>query len=293
MSIVCDNVLILERFYLFKKNPENHKPPLILKKFLRDIKDREMKNPMSRQAGKSNYNNQWKKGNNGIKRNWLMAKKFKQTESERLCSQFKGILNKLNKNNFDKLMKELFDLDIKSEEQLSELVNTIFKKATEESSFCSMYSELCLKLMPYCVEENGQKKRFINMLMNLIQKNFKICINFNNNEELKQSEFTSKAQMLGCITFIGELYNNGLIPGRIICGDKEICGCLDLLWKSVEEKKLFMIDCICQFLSTIRDKLSVKCKAKKKEIVNKLTKLKGSEKIELREKFIILDTLSK
>jgi len=268
-------------FYKYKTISETQSIPSSLLDFVNMIKDKEIRTQQTR-------NRNWKRVNSGIERNWLIAKKFSQTDTERLCSQYRSILNKINKENFQNLVDELLELDIESGYQLSLLVDVIFKKAVSESSFCELYSKLCLKLISYYIEpndENEYKDRiyFRTFLLNKAQEHFEKCVSFKNEKELDESKsiFRTKKNILGCITFLGELYNNGILTNNIISA------CFTLMWLNVKQNKLYLMDSLCTLITIVGKKYHKKCPQKEKNIFNNIISLKDS--VNIREKFTIMD----
>ena len=61
---------------------------------------------------KFNKMNNWKRPDQRQTDNWLILNKFKQSDSDKLYSQFRSILNKLSDSNFDAMAKEITDLEI-------------------------------------------------------------------------------------------------------------------------------------------------------------------------------------
>lgn len=269
----------ISEFYAHKHAKGNKVFPEELKPYLLVVKEKEIKN----QHNFSNKHSNWKRVHSGVKRNWLIEKKFKQTATERLCSQYRSILNKINKNNFSQLIDELLKLDITNKSQLSNLTDEIFKKSFQEPSFCGIYAIMCTKLMSYYVIDDGKKILFREILMNKLQNKFEQCTQFKDEEELKNGEFMSTKFVDGFITFLGELYNRNVITKGIISG------CLDLLWIRIQN--YHVLECMCKLLEVVLNKLRHDHPKKCSDIFNKLESIKS--KVTLQQKFAIMDLTDK
>jgi hypothetical protein len=64
-------------------------------------------------------------------------------EEERRQRAFKGVLNKLTPDNFDRLAGSIIDVGITSAATLTGLMDQVFDKALMEPHFCELYSQLC------------------------------------------------------------------------------------------------------------------------------------------------------
>lgn len=60
--------------------------------------------------------------------------------------QIRSLLNKLTLEKFDKIFKQIVDIDISSVEVLRGVVDEVFEKTLFEPKFASMYAELCRRL---------------------------------------------------------------------------------------------------------------------------------------------------
>eukprot|EP00955_Chlamydomonas_euryale_P032721 344112-Chlamydomonas_euryale.AAC.3 len=67
-------------------------------------------------------------------------------EEEKKQKQFKGILNKLTIDNFEKLSVRILEVGIVERKTLEGLISQVFDKALTETSFCEMYAQLCQRL---------------------------------------------------------------------------------------------------------------------------------------------------
>ena len=55
----------------------------------------------------------------------------------------KAILNKVTPQTYDKLLKQLEELELTSDQRLEGMITIIFGKAVDEPSFCSLYANIC------------------------------------------------------------------------------------------------------------------------------------------------------
>ena len=69
---------------------------------------------------------------------------------------FTSILNKLSRDNFNKLVVDLVKYDIKSQEMLTAIISTVFDKALEDVKYQDIYADLC-KLLGERAQEWSQK----------------------------------------------------------------------------------------------------------------------------------------
>lgn len=215
------------------------------------------------------------------KNKWLEAKK-NQTTDEKLYSNIISILNKLTESNFDSLYEELISLDIKSNEHMKVLVNSIFKKAITETNFNAIYAKLCSKMVSYYIKNTNGQIIFRKILVNKCQMMFEECISL---DELNKStsNFRFKDEVLGCIRFIGELYNVSLLT------DKIIYSCYMILLSKIDLNKLYIIESICTIITTTADKFSKDCNNIMKKYFKELKTLSKSDKIDKKEKFMLMD----
>jgi translation initiation factor 4G len=239
----------------------------------------------------SGPNNAWRKESPSA--NWLLQNKLKQTEDDKLTSEFRGILNKLSSSNFNELAKEIVTLDIKKKEHLIILVDAIFMKAITESKFADMYAKLSKELASYYIEEGSDEENkesqniyFRELLINKCQIMFNDIVSISgNNENGDNITPRTKEQILGCITFIGELYNQELLT------DKIIFSCFRILFVKVGTGKEHIIDSLCVLIKTVGKNFSTRCKKESTICYDKFVTLKDSKNIPNKDKFNIMDVL--
>ncbi len=272
--------LTLEEFMKYKDVNESMLPNL------RDVANN-MNFKVRAKRSINGQQNAWRK--DAPSNSWMLQNKLKQTEDDKLESEFRGILNKLSNGNFNELAKELVSLDIKKKEQLVSLVNSIFMKAITEPKFCDMYAKLSKELASYYIEEGSdnqqdcQKVYFRELLINKCQMMFTESISIS--KDMNNTALKTKEQVIGCITFIGELYNNELLT------DKVIFSCFKILFVKVGTSKEYIIDSLCTLIKIVGKNFSVRCKEESKMCYVKFTALKDSKDISMKDKFSIMDVL--
>lgn len=215
--------------------------------------------------------------------NWLINNKFKQTDDEKLFSQFRSILNKLSNSNFDELAKELISLEINKQIYLAKLAELIFNKAIIEPKFSIMYAKLAKNLSGYYVEEDGKVYHFRELLIDRCQMMFNECVSFD--PALVNKVLVTKETAIGCMTFIGELYNCELLTNKIINS------CFLLLLMKADQNKFYIIDCICILMKVVGDNFNNKCKNESKIIFDKLLNMIKSNNLPNKDKFALMDLI--
>ena len=85
-----------------------------------------------------------------------------QIKTQALLKRLRSILNKLTPQNFQKLMKQVTELPIDTEERLKGAIDLIFEKAILEPSFSVAYANMCRCLM-------GVSVVFVFVFFNLLQ----------------------------------------------------------------------------------------------------------------------------
>ena len=249
-------------------------------------------------------------------------KRFAVTEDnldEATLRSIRALLNKLSQENFDALKAEMFAMPIRSQQLLHDIVELFFEKAVDEPLFGPTYAKFCHaihKEIPgeyaTMTPEGEEKSERIGDLFRraLLTK----CeISFTNKEhraevltpemkaemtpeqleEYDYNRLRMKRQMLGIMTFIGELYKERLLKGHIMHA------CLRMLLEDPDEQDL---ECVCNLLRTVGRQLdtsepSDKAQKGVKEHIARLQAILAGEKkpssrirfmvegiIELREK---------
>lgn len=220
--------------------------------------------------------------------NWLISRKFNQDEDERLYSEFRSVLNKLSDSNYNQLLEKLIDLNIEKKEHLVNLTEIIFDKAKIEKKYASIYARLSRDLASYYVESNGKRIHFRELLINKCQEVFEEAVSLN--DELDQpgatsASFNFKEEVIGFISFIGELYNNKLLTENIVNG------CFLLIFMKATLKKPYIIDIMCTFMNVVGKNFFTTSPKKATECLEMIKNIKNSPNITNKEKYMIMDTL--
>lgn len=85
---------------------------------------------------------------------WKPKKRQDLSEEDRnelddLVKKVRSIVNKITPEKFDKLMGQVKDLKIDTQEKLEGVINLIFIKAIDEPSFSHVYAKMCHELSTY------------------------------------------------------------------------------------------------------------------------------------------------
>ena len=261
--------LSLDEFMKYKKNNVEMLPPIL-----------EFYNINKNKFQRIQTNNPWRKFEQKSNDNWLIANKFNQNDDDKLYSQVRSILNKLSDSNFDSLAKELINLDISKQHHLSKLVELIFNKAILERKFSVMYAKLAKELEPYYIKENetGKNIFFRELLINRCQLMFNNFVT-----DAKSDENIPKELALGCMTFIGELYNCEILTNRVINN------CFALLMMKTDNNKPLIVDCICILMKSVGKNFNDKCNSDCKKIFERLDKLSQLNLLSNKDRFAIMD----
>jgi translation initiation factor 4G len=252
----------------------------------------------------------WKKVQPKLAENWLLKQKHNQNDDEKLYSEMRKLLNKLTDSTFNKLAHEIINLEIDKEEHLKTLVNFIFTKAITEPRYASVYANLCTELAPHYItitnddiddnddnddndnddtDENDNTKQiyFRELLINKCQQMFMEGISMDREIEDTEDEtvFRFKEHVIGCMIFIGELFNHSLLTIRIIHS------CFVQLFISTNLNKAYSIECLCTLTRTTGLKFSKVAPKLLNDCINKIKELKDSKNLSTRYKFTLMDIL--
>ena len=225
----------------------------------------------------------WRKLETTHEDNWLVVKKFSQSDDDKLYAQFRSILNKLSESNFNDLAKELTSLEISRQDHLAKLVELIFNKAIIEAKFSIMYAKLSKELSSYCIKEDDKVSYFRELLINRCQIMFNDCISYD--PSIPNKTLITKEMAIGCMTFIGELYNYELLTNTIINS------CFLLLLVRAEQKKSYITDSIFSLMKVVGNNFNTKCKAELKVVFDKIDKLIKSNKLPMRDTCILANLM--
>ncbi|CAF4233647.1 unnamed protein product [Rotaria sp. Silwood2] len=191
-----------------------------------------------------------------------------------------SILNKVTPQTYDKLLKQLDELELDRYERLDGMITNIFSKAVDEPKFSFLYAKLCQYFQRKQVtvpDENGQRltHSFRQLLLTRCQKEFendyrqeigyekrKIEVEAITDEKVQKEESEkleenlakAKRKKLGNIFFIGELFKLQMLTDTIMYD------CIDYLLKDKTDEE--SLECLCKLLNTIGKELDVKTSEK-------------------------------
>lgn len=176
------------------------------------------------------------------------------TSIEAKARTFRGILNKITPEMFDKLVAKLLQVPVENPETLAALVDIIANVAVRELKFCGMYATLCSQIaMSFKferVDDDGTKYpiTFRSIILNKCQSLFSertavqpIPADVTDPEQRQEWEIREnkkRQHLLGLVKFIAELANQSVLAMSII---PQI---LDILWKAqlgYEDLELYTI----------------------------------------------------
>ena len=108
---------------------------------------------------------------------------------------------------------------------------------------------------------------------------FNDCISYD--PTVPNKTLITKDMAIGCMTFIGELYNHELLTNTIINS------CFLLLLVRAEQKKSYTTDCIFSLMKVGGNNFNTKCKNEAKVVFEKIDKLIKSNKLPMRDVCIL------
>jgi hypothetical protein len=80
---------------------------------------------------------------NQSKNPYKPADQNRMDANNKFLRDVKSILNKITPQKYDKLLKQLDELELNHFERLESMIDSIFSKAVEEPSFCFLYAKIC------------------------------------------------------------------------------------------------------------------------------------------------------
>ncbi|KFD57976.1 hypothetical protein M513_01209 [Trichuris suis] len=256
-------------------------------------------------------NVQLQKSENAWKPNWKRPRELSadSLQTQELYNNVRNVLNKLTPKNLTD-MTEQFNEHITSadtDERMTGVVDIFFEKALSEPNYCNLYSQLCKST--YAAADQKKVRQFKTILLKRCQSEFENMgraieerkkreeevENATSEEEkarmaIELEDFLSyqKRRRTGNISFIGELYKEGLLSVRIMMG------CVGNLHRpGVDE----FMECLCKLLTKIGYYLENGPYKACEEDLNKIDKLFASLPVlagmstSSRIKFMILDLI--
>ena len=246
---------------------------------------------------KTNPDKEYRKGRTSykhkgqqMKKSWIIIKQIDGKEHICIKDKIMSMLNKLSNKNFDEISKQIMNINVENRQQLEEMVHVIFIKTIREKGFSEMYTRLCKILIGCYVEDNGKKYYFRELLLNHCQMMFEQSTSTtltDTHVDDKEKLFKLKDNILGCIRFIGELYNHGMIT------DKIIYSCFVSMNVKVKSSYLYIIDSLCLLLEIVGTKLFSQNYSFGKRCIEMLVEIKNTPTLPSAYKFVIMDLFDK
>lgn len=172
----------------------------------------------------------------------------KQSQEEKVVGEIKSILNKLTREKYDALSKQLFAL-ISERQHVECVAREVFDKATTQHTFIEMYADLCAELESGAkagVFKNGEN--FKRVLLDQCQRSFELYLkrpagldDLTGDEHMEEL-VKYKTRMLGNMKFVGALLRRKMLSPKIIFL------CTDELLRLRSEETL---ETVCAFLGAV------------------------------------------
>ncbi|XP_057324764.1 uncharacterized protein LOC130667298 [Microplitis mediator] len=197
----------------------------------------------------------------------------KDEKTQLLYKKVRSVLNKLTPEKFDKLVGQVRELEIDTQEKLQGVINLVFDKAIDEPNFAKAYvmmcSELALMKVDVSTDEiisQGAKTKevdFRRLLIIRCQTEFeKTAVDEATREEkveeienctdttkkkelqlsLEENDYLTRRRSVGINKFIGELFKKKMLTKNIMQQ------CILQLLRIPDEENL---ECLCKLLTTI------------------------------------------
>ncbi|KAM3860338.1 eukaryotic translation initiation factor 4 gamma 1-like [Diretmus argenteus] len=247
---------------------------------------------------------------NKAEKAWKTMKRVTKNDEEpaktqELFKRLRAILNKLTPEMFVRLMKQVTELPIDTEERLKGVIDLIYEKSISEPNFSVTYANMCRCLRGLRVprtDKPGVTVNFHKLLLNRCQKEFEKVMadaeifekkqkqldaasgneeKQHLNDELKDAKNQARRRSLGNIRLIGELFKLDMMT------DVTMHDCITRLFKNYDEESL---ECLCRLLSTIGKGLDIeKAKPRMDQYFIQLEKILKERKTSSRICFMLQD----
>ncbi|KAL2090707.1 hypothetical protein ACEWY4_012970 [Coilia grayii] len=228
-------------------------------------------------------------------------------KTEELLCKMQSILDKLTRQKFQQLMKQVSKLTINTEERLKGVINLIFEKAISEPSMCVTYANMCRCLATLKVPLRDNPNTTVNfrkLLLNRCQKEFErtlpttwcwsACrdswtrphrpVSGSLQEELEEDEDEARRRSIGNIRFIGELFKLKMLTEPIMHD------CVVTLLQNRDEEAL---ECLCCLLTTIGKDLDFeKAKPRMDQYFNKMERIVKERETSSQIRFMLQDVIN-
>lgn len=207
--------------------------------------------------------------------NKFVAARMSQTDNDKLYDSIRNKLNKLSKDNFDDMVKELLELPITSLDNITELVNIIVDKAVAEKLYVSLYAKLCKEFMPYVTIVETKKIAFRDILISKCQNYYTTYTSSKNT--------IAKEIKIGFMSFLGYLYVEQVIIYKIVsvCINNLICN-----YTTIPNS----IELLTTLIKIVGSLMARERNGEMKEYMRLITEIK-SKNLQLRDKFMIMDLI--
>ncbi|XP_037644299.1 eukaryotic translation initiation factor 4 gamma 1-like, partial [Sebastes umbrosus] len=230
-----------------------------------------------------------------------------QVKTQELFKHLQSILDKLTRQKFQELMKQVIDLTIDTEERLKGTVELIFEKAISEPNSSVVYANMCRCLVGLKVPTSDKPGVFVNfrkLLLNRCQKEFEKDQDDDEIFEKKQKEIEAakegeerehlrvelqdsrdqaRRRSLGNIKLLGELFKLKMLTEAIMHD------CVVKLLKNHDEESL---ESLCMLLSTIGKDLDFeKAKPRMDQYFNQMDQIIKERKTSSRISLMLQDVL--
>ncbi|KAK2720516.1 hypothetical protein QYM36_004409 [Artemia franciscana] len=217
----------------------------------------------------------------------------------------RGKLNKLTPENFEKVSKDIWAIEVDTEERLRAIVQIFFDKVVDEQLYAPQYAELCKGMLEKDVPSAsgpakiGFQEVLIDRCLENLEKwkqeeeaiiSIKKAVQEADTEEkqkkiqseLNDKEAKTKAFLLGNSEFIGELFILEMVS------EKTLNDCISKLLKSRNEEEL---KCLCKLISTIGKTYEGKYRTKLDECLDEMKNLSQNRDLSTNIQFLIMDVL--
>lgn len=226
-----------------------------------------------------------------LKKSLLLTKNKSTSGDNSIKEAVTDILNKISEKNFENQCEKLMNLEVKNKKHLDDFVEVVFIKAIREQAFAKIYAKLCRRLVGCYVEEpekDETKKIYFRDLLitrcqNMFERSTSMKDEFADQEEL----FKFKDNILGCMNFIGELYNHELLT------DKIIFTCFYMLNRKLQYKYMYTADCMCALFEAAGNRFFSKSPDLAHKCYQYMDNLIKIPDLPNKDKFAVMDVLDK
>uniref|UniRef100_A0A672G524 MIF4G domain-containing protein n=1 Tax=Salarias fasciatus TaxID=181472 RepID=A0A672G524_SALFA len=220
------------------------------------------------------------------------AKDPEMLQTEGLLRNMRAILNKLTPERFNRLVEQVLELNIDSEERLNGVVDLVFEKAIDEPSFSVMYGQLCHRLAHLKVqmaEKAGSPVTFRRLLLNRCQKEFDVERSDDVVVQRKQAKLDSSSSTTEREQLQEELED---VKNK---ARRRSVGLVKLIGELFKLKMLTAVSLqqLCTLLTTVGKELNTNgAKPKMDQMFNQITKLIEECQTSTQIRFMLQDVVA-